>query len=304
LLQKSERVASTEEFVGLKAGYASVRREAVEVVEAGGGGPRGQGGFAELSEALLKTVDGCAGVGITRGDWAAGAGVAAFKMNIANREADGTALVHAEEVIFPESWDAVDFECGAEPEPEVVDGERGMPFTIRRTTPFSALSREELAFSCKPGGDRLKGCGGDDSGSGGKGVVGEAVHGIADDDSLLEEYAEPLGGFLVSFGESERTSRNFATIAGNGEGYGADVRGIAGADQMDGGSALAVDPFAIGRIEGPGAIVDQPAGGRDAGYRDLDGVERLDWVETDVGKFGRGVGHRTKTIKQQKLDVR
>lgn len=117
MLQKSEKVTCAEELVDFEAGYASVGGEAVEVVESGGGRPWGEGGFAELREALLESVDGRAGVGIARGHWAAGAGVAAFKMNITNREADGAAFVHAEEAIFPEGRNAVNFECGAESEP-------------------------------------------------------------------------------------------------------------------------------------------------------------------------------------------
>jgi hypothetical protein len=100
------------------------------MVEAGGGGPWGEGGFAELREAFLEAVEGFAGVGIAWRDRTASAGIAAFKMNLADGEADGTAFIGAEELIFPKGGDAVDFESGAEAETEVVDGERRGPLII------------------------------------------------------------------------------------------------------------------------------------------------------------------------------
>jgi len=85
-----------EELAGFSAGDASVGGEAVEVVEAGEGGPGGEGSLAELGETFLETVEGFAGVGIPRGDGAAGAGVAAFQMNVADGETNGAAFVGAE----------------------------------------------------------------------------------------------------------------------------------------------------------------------------------------------------------------
>jgi len=154
-----------------------------------------------------------------------------------------------------------------------------------------------LSFLSEPSGDGLKGCGGDDCGAAGDGVVGETVLRIPNDDLLVEEDAEPFGGFFVSLGEGEGAGRNFAPIAGYGECDGTDVGRIAGADEMDDGSPLAIDPFAVDGVEGPGAVVDESAGKRDASFGDFDGVEGLDGVETDVGQFGSGVGHVYEDIR-------
>jgi hypothetical protein len=51
---------------------------------------------------------------------------------------------------------------------------------------------------------------------------------------------------------------------------------------MDGGGALAVDPFAVDGVEGPGAVESEAAGGTDAGFGDGDGIERFDGVEANV----------------------
>ena len=106
--------------------------------------------------------------------------------------------------------------------------------------------------------------------------------GVTDDDLLLKEDAEPFGGVLVGAREGESARGNFAAIAGDGEGDFAEVGGVVGADEMDGGSALAVDPFAVDGVEGPGAIEGEAAGGADAGFGNGDGIERFDGVKTDV----------------------
>ena len=117
------------------------------------------------------------------------------------------------------------------------------------------------AFRCwrEPFRNSLQGSGGDDRRAVGKGIVREAVCGVADDDLLLEVDAEPFGGVFVGFGEGERTRGHAAAVAGDGEGDAANVRRIGGADEMDGRSALAVDPFAVDRIEGPSAIESEAA---------------------------------------------
>lgn len=143
----------------------------------------------------------------------------------------------------------------------------------------------------------MEGSGGDDSGAAGDGVVGEAVFGITNDDLLLKEDAEPFGSFFVGFGEGEGAGGNLTAIAGDGKCNGADVGGILGAHEVDDGSALAVDPFAVDGVEGPSAVVDESAGRGDAGLRDFDGIERFNRVETDVGKFRSGFGHG-KTIAE------
>jgi hypothetical protein len=73
----------------------------------------------------------------------------------------------------------------------------------------------------------------------------------------------------VAPGEGEGARRNFAAIAGHGERDAAEVRGIVGADEMDGGSALAVYPFAVYGIEGPSAVEFEAAGPADACFGPL-----------------------------------
>ena len=112
--QQGERVVNAEEFVGFGAGDAGVGGQAVVMIEAFLRRPWRQRGFAELGEAFLEAVESFAGAGIARGDGAAGAGIAAFKVNVTDGEADGAAIVGAKELIFPEGGDAVDFDSGAE----------------------------------------------------------------------------------------------------------------------------------------------------------------------------------------------
>ena len=111
---------------------------------------------------------------------------------------------------------------------------------------------------------------------------------------MLEEDAEPFGRVFVGAGEGEGARGNFAAIARDGEGDLTKVWGVFGADEMDGGSTLAVDPFAVDGIEGPGAIEGEAAGGADAGFGKVDGIERFDGVKTDVdevrGRLRRGHG--------------
>jgi len=239
------------------------------MVEAGVGRPLGESGFALEGEAFLEAFDGDASKGIAGRDGATGAGIAALEMDFADLEADGAALVFTEELIFPEGGDASDFEGGAEAEADIVDGESGKPF-----------------------GDGLKGSGGDDGGAAGEGVVGKAAGGIADEDLLLEEHAEPFGGVRVAIGERKSESGNAATIAGNGESDGAEVGRVGGADEMDGGSTFAIDPAAVHGIEGPGAIEFKAAGRADAGFGNGDRVERFDGMETKIGQARGCVGEK------------
>ena len=271
-----EGIAYAEEFVGFGGGDAGVGGKAVEVVEAGAGGPWRQGGLAVLGEAFLEAFEDFAGLGIAGRDGATGAGIAALEIYFADFEADHAAFVFAEELVFPESRHAVDFECGAEALAGFV--ERDSRKTLRRWA-------EPLNYRFERGG-------GDDGGAAGDRVVGETVFGIADDNLLIEEDAEPFGGVIVGAGEGEGAGGDFAAIAGDGEGDFAKIRGVGGADEMDGLGALAVDPFAVDGVEGPGTIEDQAAGGTDAGLGDGDGVERFDGVEADVdevrGRLRRG----------------
>ena len=149
----------------------------------------------------------------------------------------------------------------------------------------------------------MEGGGGDDGGAGGQGVVRETVFGIADRDLLLKEDTEPLGRLFVGIGEGEGARGNFAAIAWDGEGNGANVGGIGGTDQVDDGSAFAVDPFTVDGIESPGAVVDESTGRSDASFRDFDRVEGFDGVEANVGEFGNGFGHCEKDIKYWISDI-
>ena len=123
-----EDIAGAEEFVGFGGGDAGVGGEAVEVVEAIAGGPGCESGFALFGEMLLEAGEWDAGVGIARGDGAAGAGVAALEGDIANGEADDVAFVIGEELVFPEGGDAIYFQSGAKAKTDVVERERREPF--------------------------------------------------------------------------------------------------------------------------------------------------------------------------------
>ena len=278
-----------EEFAGFGGGDAGVGGEAIEVVEAVAGRPRRQGGLAELGEKFLEAFEDFTGAGITRGYRAAGAGMAAFKIHFANFEADDAAFFLAEELIFPEGGDAVDFERGTEAFADFIHADAGKALGRRR----------------KPLGNCLKGSGGHDRGTAGDGFVGEALFGVADDDLLLEEDAEPFGGVFVAAGEVESAGGNFAAITGDGERDAAEIRGIIGADEMNGGSALAVDPFAVDRIEGPGAVEFEAAGPGDAGFGDIDRIQRFDGVKADIdqdrGRLRKGHGKslRGDEVKKQ-----
>jgi hypothetical protein len=284
-----EGIADAEEFIGFGRGDASVGGEAVEVVEAGAGGPGRQGGFAEVGEAFLEAFEDFAGLGIAGRDGAAGAGIAALEIDFADFEADYAAFVFAEELVFPEGGDAVDFQSGAKALAGFINGD----------------ARKTLRRGTEPLGDGFEGGGGDDGGAAGDGVVGEPVFGVSDEDLLLEEDAEPFGGVFIGAGEGEGAGGNFASIARDGEGDFAEVGGVRGADEMDGGRALAVDPFAVDGIEGPGAIEGEAAGGADAGFGDGDGVQRFDGVEADVNQMRGDLrnGHFKSLAEERSKEV-
>ena len=129
-LQKMKRVGETEKFAGFGGRDAGVGGEPVEVIETSAGGPGRERRLAEVGETLLKAFEDNACAGIARGNGAARARIAAFKMNFANGEADGGALVFGKELILPEGWDAINFEGGTETLADVVDGKTGEPFNI------------------------------------------------------------------------------------------------------------------------------------------------------------------------------
>jgi hypothetical protein len=243
------------------------------MVEAVARGPWGKSGFAELREMFLEAVEICAGVGIAGRDGAAGAGIAAFEVGGAETETNNAAFVWAEKLIFPESGKGVaagdvrgrgvDFEAGAKAEAGFFERDAGKPF-----------------------GDGAESGRGDDGGAVGDGVIGEAVRGIANEDLLLEENAEPFGGVLVGFGEGEGAGGDAAAIAGDGESDAGEIGRIVGADEMDCGSTLAVDPAAIDGIKSPGAVESEAAGRTDGGGGDGNRVEGLDGVKANVGEDG------------------
>lgn len=220
----------------------------------------------------MEAFEDGGGVGVAGRDGTASAGVATFKVDFADGEADGGAVVFGEEAVFPEGgelfaasaagWIEIDFESGAEAEADIVEGE------------------------AEPVGNGLKRSGRDDGGTVCEGVIGEAAGRIANDNLLLEEEAKPFGGVFVGFGEGEGARRDAAEVGGDGESDGAEVGGVAGADVVDERSALAVDPSAVDGIEGPGAVESEPAGGGDAGFGNGDGIEGFDGMEADVGKDG------------------
>jgi len=301
---EGEGVVEAEGFAGLRGGYAGVGGEAIEVVEAGARRPGWQGGFALLREMLLERGDELASARIARGNGTAGTRIAAFEMNFADGETDDAAFVFAEELIFPERGDAIDFERGTETPTHIVQGKAGevrawgvgseagnklgiLPSEIIRRLrallgkPFASLG----AALGKPIRYSLEGSGGGDGRTVGDGIVGKTAFGIAHDNLLLEKDAEPFGGFLVFAGEVERARGNFAAVARDREGDGREVGGIVSANEVNGGSAFAIDPFAVDRIEGPGAIESEAAGGGDLRLRNGDRVERFDGVETNVGEI-------------------
>ncbi len=184
------------------------------MVEAGAGGPGRECGFAELGEVLLEAFEDFAGLGIAGRDGATGAGIAALEIYFADFEADYAAFVFAEELVFPEGGDAVDFQRGAEALAGFVRRYPGKTLRTRR----------------KPISNRFERGGGDDGGAAGNGIVGKTVFGVADEDLLVEEDTEPFGGVIVGFGEGEGARWDFAAIAWDGEGDFAEVRRIGGTD--------------------------------------------------------------------------
>ncbi len=71
------------------------------MVETIDGGPGGERCLALLDEKFLEAIEGLTGVGIAGGDRTAGAGIATFKIDRADLEADDVAFVGGEELIFP-----------------------------------------------------------------------------------------------------------------------------------------------------------------------------------------------------------
>jgi len=227
-------------------------------------GPVRKIGAALLSETLLKTDGVGAGVGIARGDGAADAWVAAFKGDFADMEADYAAKFGAEELVFPEGRDSVEFQSCAETLTGFSESHAGKPFA-----------------------DGLERGRGDHRWTAGDEVVGDAGRIMANHDGVTQEFAEPFGcGGRVSR-KSECRGRDIAAIIWNGEGNGCESGLVRSADQMKCGDAGCVDEAAIQGIDGPGAVELEAAGGAYGGGGDFDGVEGFDGVDLDAGQAGK-----------------
>jgi len=113
-LQKRDRIADAEEFAGFGTGDAGVGGQAVEMVEARGGGVGGERFLAHGAELFLEGGEFFGGFRVARRDGAAGAGVGAFEGDFADAEAARVVFFGGEELVFPECRDAGEFESGAE----------------------------------------------------------------------------------------------------------------------------------------------------------------------------------------------
>jgi len=95
---------------------------------------------------------------------------------------------------------------------------------------------------------------------------------MANHDGVTQEIAEPFGcGGSVSR-ECECRARDVAAVVWNGESNGCEVGLVSGADQMKCGDAGGADQAPIERIDGPGAIELETAGGTYGRGGDFDGV--------------------------------
>jgi len=203
-------------------------------------------------------------------------------MEFTDSKADGAAFVFGEELVFPEGGNTLDFESGAEALADAVDGKAGEPV-----------------------GDSLEGGCGSDSRAVSDSVVGEATGGVADDDLLLEEDAEPFGGIFVGFGEGEGSGGDVAAVGGDREGDGAKVGRVGGTNVMDEGSTFAVDPTTVDGVESPSTVEGEVTGGRDAGFEDGNGFQGFDGVKTDVGecRSGKGSSHGESVSREKEIAV-
>jgi len=219
------------------------------VIEAPGVRPGRKLRAAKFAEALLESAVGGAGVRITRGNWAAGAGVAALEGDVADLEAYDATFALSEELIFPK---------------------RGHAFCLKRGAESPAGFVERYAG--KPLADRLERCSGNNRRAGGEAVIGKTVARVADLNPLLKVHAEPFRGAIGIAWKSECHRGNFAAVSGNGEGNGADIRSVCGANEMHGGGALAIDPAAVCGVERPDTIEFQASIGPDPRFVYGDGV--------------------------------
>jgi hypothetical protein len=226
--------------------------------------PGGKMCAALLSEMFLEADVVNAGVGIARGDGAADAWVAAFKGDFADVEADYAAKFGAEELVFPEGWDAVEFQGGAETLTGSRDSHAGKPFA-----------------------DGLEGGGGDDGGAVGDEVVWDAGRIVANHDGVAQECTEPFGCLNGVSRECECRDRGVAAVMWNCESNGCEAGFVRGANDMQRGDASRGDQAAIQRIDRPGTVELEAAGGAYGGGGDFYGIEGFDGMDLDAGQAGK-----------------
>src|SRR6267142_557196 len=234
------------------------------MIEAPAGRPGWQIGSPQFAKALLEPGDISARVRIARRNRAARAGIAALKIDFANAEAHGAAFFPAEELVFPERRNTIDFQSGAKAEPHVTRGQ----------------ARE-------PGGNRIQGSGRNNGWTAGDGVVRKAFERIADGDLLLEVRAEPFGGASRIGRKRKRTCGNAAPVAWNRERHGSEIGSVRGANQVDGRSPFSMDPLPVRRVERPCAIQLKPAARADARFFHRNWIQRLNGMKLDMRQARR-----------------
>src|SRR5271163_986748 len=117
-------VADAEQFPGFDAGHARICRQTIKMVEACGWRPRRQVRVALLGKVFLEPEQVRAGVRVARGDGTARARIAALKVYVADSEAHRAARVIAKELVFPERWDAFNFQVGAKAQAHLIRAQR------------------------------------------------------------------------------------------------------------------------------------------------------------------------------------
>ena len=219
--------------------------------------------LAEIGETLLEADGVGASLRIASGYGAANARMTPLESDFAHAEAEHAAFFGTEEMVFPESRDAVDLEIGTETEAGF--GERDL--------------RE-------PAADGFESSGGDDGGAAGDGVVGDAGGIVTDDGGTIQQIGEPGGGRFGVGREGEGGGGNVAASVGDGECCSGKIGSVGCADCVQDGSARGGNEGAIDGIESPSAIESKATG---RAYRcggNFDGVEGFYGMDLDAGEAG------------------
>src|SRR6266478_352977 len=190
------------------------------MVEAGGWRPGRQSFAAQIAETFLKAGEVGARLRIASGNGAAGAGIAALKMDFADAETDHAALVFAVELIFPERGQVSVLARRVRCTVGAIDFERGT----------KTLARAVKRQAGKPIAHHLQRRRGNNRRAVGDGVVGETFRSVAHQDLLLEIDAEPFGGLFRAAGEGKRPCGKVAAIAWNRERDRAEIRSVGSAN--------------------------------------------------------------------------